>query len=86
VGRERHISDDGRNVVRRDRLEQAGDSLTMFPSVLEAAMPPRNSRNWVEEMVVRDDAARQSLAPFIRSPSSWNSSAASPLQVRKETW
>src|SRR5436190_2765358 len=24
-----------------------GDSLTMFPSALEAAMPPRNSRNWV---------------------------------------
>jgi dihydrofolate reductase len=24
----------------------------MFPSALEAAMPPRNSRNWVERMMV----------------------------------
>jgi hypothetical protein len=29
-----------------------GDSLIVFPSVLEAAMPPRNSRNWVERMRV----------------------------------
>jgi hypothetical protein len=29
-----------------------GESLTMFPSALEAAMPPRNSRNWVERMMV----------------------------------
>jgi hypothetical protein len=29
-----------------------GESLTMFPFVLEAAMPPRNSMNWVERMMV----------------------------------
>jgi hypothetical protein len=29
-----------------------GESLTVFPSVLEAAMPPRNSRNWVARMTV----------------------------------
>jgi hypothetical protein len=30
-----------------------GGSLTMLPSALEAAMPPRNSRNWVDRMMVR---------------------------------
>jgi len=30
----------------------AGEILTMFPSVLEAAVAPRNSRNWVERMMV----------------------------------
>jgi hypothetical protein len=49
---ERYIGDDGGNVVRRDGLEQAGESLTTFPSVLSAAMPRRNSRNWVERMTV----------------------------------
>ena len=29
-----------------------GESLTMFPSGLEAAMLPRNSRNWVERTMV----------------------------------
>jgi hypothetical protein len=29
-----------------------GESLTMFPSALEAAMPPRNSMNWVERTMV----------------------------------
>jgi hypothetical protein len=29
-----------------------GDSLTLLPSVLEAAMAPRNSRNCVERMMV----------------------------------
>jgi hypothetical protein len=29
-----------------------GESLTLFPSVLEVAMPLRNSRNWVERMMV----------------------------------
>jgi hypothetical protein len=29
-----------------------GDSLTMLPSALAAAMPPRNSRNWVARMMV----------------------------------
>jgi hypothetical protein len=29
-----------------------GESLTVFPSDLESAMPPRNSRNWVERMMV----------------------------------
>jgi hypothetical protein len=29
-----------------------GESVTMFSSVLSAAMPPRNSRNWVERMIV----------------------------------
>jgi hypothetical protein len=29
-----------------------GEILTTFPSVLSAAMPPRNSRNWVERMTV----------------------------------
>jgi hypothetical protein len=29
-----------------------GESLTLFPSVLEAAMPPTNYMNWVERMMV----------------------------------
>src|SRR5207253_10519492 len=29
-----------------------GESLTVLPSALEAATPPRNSRNWVERMMV----------------------------------
>jgi hypothetical protein len=29
-----------------------GESLTMFPSALKSAIPPRNSRNWVERMMV----------------------------------
>jgi hypothetical protein len=29
-----------------------GDSLILFPSALEAAMAPRNSRNWVARMMV----------------------------------
>jgi len=29
-----------------------GEILTVFPSALEAAMAPRNSRNWVERMMV----------------------------------
>jgi len=33
--RERHIGNDGGNVVRRDGLELAGRILTMFPSALE---------------------------------------------------
>jgi hypothetical protein len=37
----RRIGNYGSNVVSRD----GGASLTMFPSALEAAMPPRNSRN-----------------------------------------
>lgn len=48
----RHIGNDGSNVVRSDRLEQAGKSLTVFPSALEAAMAPRNSKNWVARMMV----------------------------------
>jgi hypothetical protein len=31
---------------------RTGGSLTMFPSVLESAMPPRNSWNWVARMIV----------------------------------
>jgi len=48
--RERHIADDGQR-RRRDRLEQAGDSLIVV-MLLEAAMPPRNSRTGVERMMV----------------------------------
>ena len=29
-----------------------GESLTVFPSVPESAMPPRNSMNWVARMIV----------------------------------
>jgi hypothetical protein len=29
-----------------------GEILTLFPAALEAAMPSRNSRNWVERMMV----------------------------------
>ena len=44
--RERHLGDDGSNVVRGDGLEQApGGSLTVFPSALASAMPRRNSMN-----------------------------------------
>jgi hypothetical protein len=51
--RERHLGDDGCNVVRRDGLEQAGRNPDLvFPSALEAAMPPRNSRNWVDRTMV----------------------------------
>ena len=51
--RERHIGNDGSNVVRRYGLEQSGRKPDLtFPSALEAAMPPRNSRNWVERMMV----------------------------------
>ena len=49
---ERHIGNEDGNVVRRDGLEQAGRNLTLFPSAAEAAMPLRNSRNWVERMMV----------------------------------
>jgi len=31
---------------------RTGGSLTMFPSALESAMPPRNSRNWVARLIV----------------------------------
>jgi hypothetical protein len=31
---------------------RTGGSLTVFPSALESAMPPRNSMNWVERMMV----------------------------------
>jgi hypothetical protein len=31
---------------------RTGGSLMMFPSALEAAMPPRNSRNWVARIMV----------------------------------
>jgi hypothetical protein len=34
------------------RDQAPGESLTMFPSALEAAMLPTNSRNWVERMMV----------------------------------
>jgi hypothetical protein len=50
--REHHLGDDGGNIARRDGLEQPAGSLTMFPFVLSAAMLPRNSRNWVERMMV----------------------------------
>jgi hypothetical protein len=50
--RERHIGDDGSNVVRRDGLDRPGESLTMRPSALESAMRPRKSRNWVERIMV----------------------------------
>ena len=29
-----------------------GGSLMIFPSALESAMPPRNSRNWVARIMV----------------------------------
>jgi hypothetical protein len=31
---------------------RTGEILTMFPSAVESAMPPRNSRNWVARMMV----------------------------------
>ena len=49
---ERRLSDCGSNVVRRDRLNKIGGSLTRFPSALESATPPRNSRNWVARTMV----------------------------------
>jgi hypothetical protein len=33
-----------------------GEILTLFPSALESAMGPRNSRNWVERMMVYGNA------------------------------
>jgi len=36
----------------RDRLEQDGRDLTLLPSTLESAMPPRNSMNWVARTIV----------------------------------
>ena len=49
---ERHLGDNRSNVVRRDGLNSPGERLTMFPSVPESAMPPRNSRNWLARMMV----------------------------------
>jgi hypothetical protein len=40
------------NIVCRDGLEQAGRKFYYVSITLEAAMLPRNSRNWVERMIV----------------------------------
>ena len=50
--RARHFGNRGGNVVRRYRLEQAGRNPENIPSALEAAMPLRNSMNWVERIMV----------------------------------
>jgi hypothetical protein len=50
--RERHLANDRGDLVCREGWNRPGESLTMFPSALEAAMPLRNSRNWVERMIV----------------------------------
>jgi hypothetical protein len=50
--RERHIGNVGSNIVCRDGLEQPRRNSDLFPSVLESAMPRRNSMNRVERMMV----------------------------------
>ena len=50
--RQRYLGDDGGDVVRRDGLEQDGRKPDYVSFPLESAMPPRNSMNWVERMMV----------------------------------
>ena len=50
--RERYIGDVASNVVAAMGWNRPGEILTTFPSALESAMARRNSRNWVERMMV----------------------------------
>ena len=49
---DRELGQRGGDVVGGDGLQRAGDRRTRLPSVPDLAMPPTNSKNWVERRIV----------------------------------